>query len=122
VEAEGEGAAELAVSVVPSPALAVPASLHASLDDVLPNACREKLVADDAVDHGADFALSQPIDGNGGRVRPSDPRRLELWPECHDQQHSESWYLVHDSTEQFEARGVGPMGILENHQHRIFAR
>ena len=31
VEAEGEGAAEQAVSVVPSPTLAVPASLHASL-------------------------------------------------------------------------------------------
>ena len=31
LEAEGEGAAERAVSVVPSPALAVPASLHASL-------------------------------------------------------------------------------------------
>ena len=31
VEAEGEGAAERAVSVVPSPSLAVPASLHASL-------------------------------------------------------------------------------------------
>src|SRR5262249_13601993 len=31
VEAEGEGAAERAVSVVPSSALAVPASLHASL-------------------------------------------------------------------------------------------
>src|SRR5215467_303851 len=36
-----------------------------ALDDVLPNACREKLVADDAVNHGADFALCQPIDGNG---------------------------------------------------------
>jgi predicted ATPase len=31
LEAEGEGAAERAVTVVPSPALAVPASLHASL-------------------------------------------------------------------------------------------
>ena len=31
LEAEGEGAAERAISVVPSPALAVPASLHASL-------------------------------------------------------------------------------------------
>ena len=31
LEAEGEGAVERAVSVVPSPALAVPASLHASL-------------------------------------------------------------------------------------------
>src|SRR4029077_7935643 len=31
LEAEDEGAAERAVSVVPSPALAVPASLHASL-------------------------------------------------------------------------------------------
>src|SRR5215471_19094164 len=66
-----------------------------ALDDVLPNACREKLVADNAVDHGADFALCQSIDGNGGHVRPSDPRRLELWPEREDQQHAESWYLVH---------------------------
>jgi hypothetical protein len=39
------------------------------LDGVLPNACREELVADDAVDHGVYFAVCQPIDGEGGHVR-----------------------------------------------------
>ena len=93
-----------------------------ALDDVLPDVRREELVANDPVDHGVDFALRQPIEGEGGHVGPSDPRRLELRPERHDQQHAEGWYLVHDATEQFEARGVGPMRILENHQHRILAR
>ena len=60
-----------------------------ALDDVLPDARRQRLVADDAVDHGADFALRQPIDGEGGHMRPSDPGRLELRPERHDQQHAE---------------------------------
>ena len=58
-----------------------------ALDDVLPNVRWEQLVADDAVDHRADFALCQPIDGEGGDVRPSDPGRLELWPERHEKQH-----------------------------------
>ena len=41
------------------------------------------------VDHGGDFALRQPIEGEGRDMRPSDPRRLELGPERHDQQHAE---------------------------------
>ena len=31
-------------------------------------------------------------------------------------------YPVHDPTKQFQARGVGPMRILEDHQHRTLAR
>jgi hypothetical protein len=69
-----------------------------ALDDVLPNTCRKELVADDAVDHGIDCTLRQPIDGKGGHVGPSDPRRLELWPERHDQEHAEAWYSVHETT------------------------
>ena len=33
-----------------------------ALDDVLPDVRRQMLVADDAVDHGVDVALRQPID------------------------------------------------------------
>ena len=29
--------------------------------------------------------------------------------------------MVHGPTERFQARGVGPMGILEDHQHRSLA-
>ena len=82
-----------------------------------------ELVADDAVDHGVDVALRQPIDGEGRHVRPSDPGRLELWPERHDQQHAEG-LRIRSTTRpnSFQARGVGPMRILEDHQHRILPR
>ena len=43
--------------------------------------CGERLIAGDAVDHGSDFALPEPIDGEGGNVGSSNPRRLELRPD-----------------------------------------
>ena len=81
---------------------------RAALDDVLPDARREELVADDPVDHGVDFAPRQTIDGECAYVRLSDPRRLELRPECHDQQHAKAHDPVHRPTERFQACGVGP--------------
>ena len=57
-----------------------------ALDDVQPNARREEFVAEDAIDHGVDLALREPIDGEGGDVWPSDPGRFKLRPERHDQQ------------------------------------
>ena len=93
-----------------------------ALDDVLSDVRRQQLVADDAVDHRADVALRQPIDGEGCHVRPSDPGRIELWPERHDQQHGKAANPVDDPTKHFQARGVGPVRILEDHQHRILPR
>ena len=50
--------------------------------------CRQRLVAGDAVDHGGDFALSEPVEGECSYIRPSDPRRLKFWPVGNDQQHA----------------------------------
>jgi hypothetical protein len=58
-----------------------------SLDDVLPKARRQSIVADEAIDHLADFALVQSIDRKRADMRRPDPRRHELRPERHDQQH-----------------------------------
>ena len=66
-------------------------------------------------------SLRQPIEREGGHVRLSDPGRLEFRPERHDQQHAKGPNPVHDPTEHFQARGVGPMRILEDHQHRTLA-
>ena len=52
-------------------------------------------------------------------MRPSDPRRREFRPERYDQQHPKVANPVHRPAERFQARGVGPMGILEDHQHRL---
>ena len=90
-----------------------------TLDDVLADVGWQRLVADDALDQGENFAFSQPVNGESRNVRPSDPGRLELWPERHDQQHAEARYPVNNPTEQFEAGGVGPMRILEDHQNCI---
>src|SRR5262249_14536576 len=51
-----------------------------ALDDILPDALRQHLVADEVVDHRADFTLRQSIDGEGSHVRPSDPGRIEFRP------------------------------------------
>ena len=84
--------------------------------------CGQRLVAGDAVDHGGDFALAEPVEGECSDVRPSDPRRLELRSVRDDQQHAKSSYPVHRPTERFKARRVDPMRILEDHQHRIGSR
>ena len=93
-----------------------------ALDDVLPDTRWDEFVADDAVNHGLDVVLRQPIDGESRHVMPSDPRRLELWTERHDQQHREGANPIDDATERFQARGVSPMRVLEDHQRRFLTR
>ena len=55
-------------------------------------------VADDPVDHDGDFALGQPIDGEGRHMRPSDPGWREFRPERHDHQHAKGPNPVHHPT------------------------
>ena len=90
-----------------------------TLDDVLPNARREKLVADDAVDHRVDVALWQAIEGQRGYMRLSDPGRRKFRPERNEQQYAKGRNSVDNSAEDFQARRVGPMRILEDHQNWI---
>jgi hypothetical protein len=88
-----------------------------ALDDILPDVCRQALVDDKVVDHGVGVALIQPIDGEGGHVRPADPGRIEFRPKRHAQQHAHGPNLVHRPTERFQTRRVDPVRILEDHQH-----
>ena len=59
-----------------------------ALNDVLPDARRNELVADNIVDHRLDVALRQPIEGESSHVRSPNPGRIELWTERHNQQHT----------------------------------
>ena len=92
------------------------------LDDVLSDVSWEHLISGDPVDHGLHFASRQPIDGECGDVRLSNPRRLEVRSEGYEQQHAKRRYLVDDTTEQFEAGGVSPVCILKNNQPWILVR
>ena len=57
-----------------------------TLDNVLSDLRRKRLVADDAIDQAADVAMSQPVERKSCDVRLPGPGRLELGPERHDQQ------------------------------------
>ena len=80
------------------------------------------MVAHDVINHRLDFALRQPIEGESSDVGPPDPVRFELWTKRHNQQHTVGPKPVNDPAESFLTRGIGPMCILENHQHRLLAR
>jgi hypothetical protein len=75
-----------------------------ALKNVLANACGQRLISNNAVDHPAGITLRQAVDVEACDERPSDPRRLELRPERHDQQHAQGSYPLHCSTKQFQAR------------------
>jgi hypothetical protein len=93
-----------------------------ALDNVLSDARREGFIASDVVDHGGNVVLTQPVYGKCCDVRSSNPRRLKFWPVRDDQQHAKGFDPIHCATECLKARGIGPMRILENHQHRIGLR
>ena len=59
-----------------------------SFDDVLTDRRRQRIVADDVIDHGVDVARRQPVEGEGSDVRLLDPGRLEFRPERNDHQHA----------------------------------
>jgi hypothetical protein len=50
--------------------------------------CKE-FIADDTINHRADFARCQSIDSEAGHLGSSNPWRLELGSERHDQHHAE---------------------------------
>jgi hypothetical protein len=89
-----------------------------ALDDVLSDIRWQQLIADDALDHGSDFTPCQPIDCHGRHVVLSDPRRVELRPKGHDQQHAKQGDPIHHPTERLQARGIDPMRVLQDHQYR----
>ena len=64
VEAEGEGAAARAIASIPSPALAVPASLHASLMARLDRLGKAKAVAQIGAAIGREFSYAPASAGH----------------------------------------------------------
>jgi hypothetical protein len=52
-------------------------------------------------------------------MRPSHPRRVELGAERYDKQNGKRSNPVDHPTEYFQARGVDPMRILQDHQYRL---
>ncbi|MGB6768582.1 MAG: hypothetical protein WBE50_10895, partial [Methyloceanibacter sp.] len=60
-----------------------------AFDDVATHVRRQRLAAEDAVDHHTDFALRQPVERQRRHMRATDPGRVEFRPECDNQQNGE---------------------------------
>src|ERR1700732_1454031 len=56
-----------------------------ALDNVLSDALRQRLIVGDAVYHGRDFALPEPVEDDCSYMRPTNPRSLKFWPVGNDQ-------------------------------------
>ncbi len=55
-------------------------------------------------------------------MRLSNPRRLEFWPICNDQQNIKGAYVVHHhSAKRLKTCGIGPVGIFKDNQRRTLA-
>src|SRR5262249_49549565 len=90
-----------------------------ALNDVLPNARWERLVADNAVDHRVNSALWQAVEGQSGYMRLSDPRRHKFRPERNEQQNAKGRGSIYNSAECLQTCRIGPMSVLEDRQNRI---
>ncbi len=54
-------------------------------------------------------------------MRLPDPRRSEFRSEGDDEQHRNAADAFDGLTQHFKARGIGPIDILEDHEHRLAA-
>ena len=93
-----------------------------ALDDVFFDVSGQRLVADDAVDHAVDLAMTQTIEDKSCHMRLSDPGRLELRPKRHDYENGKVRNPIYRATERFQTRRVAPVRILHDHQHGARAR
>ena len=93
-----------------------------ALDNMAADLFRQRPAADDLLDEEARLAGPQPIDRERGHERPPDPRRDELLPERHEQQNPEAIDPFDEPAQRFQARRIGPVGVLEDHQHWTIVR
>ena len=90
--------------------------------DLVDDLVRQRGAARDLLDQGGPVTPVQPVERQHCHLGLTGPRRLELWPEGHDQQHRQAADTLDGQVEQFARSRVNPMRVLEKHQHRLLAR
>ena len=76
------------------------------------------VIAGDPIDQRASIGYRQPVEGEHRHLRLPNPGRRVFRPKGHDEQDAKPGDAVDRSSERFQARGVAPMRVLEDHQHR----
>ncbi len=90
--------------------------------DVAPKVLGDWNAAGHALNEHACLARGEPVDGQRGHMRSSDPGRRELVPEGHEQENPEGVEGVDDPAERLKGRRIRPVDVLEQKHHRGVAR
>ena len=91
-------------------------------DDLRHHFGRQLAAAGHALDQGLGLAAVEPAERHRGDVGQALPGRLEFRPEGDQQQHRQTPDPLDREIEQFERGRIGPMCVLEQHQHRLLLR
>lgn len=73
-------------------------------------------------DDGGHLALAKPIEHHSRHLCLSGPRWSELRPGGDDEQHRNATDALDGPAQRLKAARIDPMRVLEDHQHRLFAR
>ncbi|MGC1348207.1 MAG: hypothetical protein WA858_00320, partial [Xanthobacteraceae bacterium] len=80
-----------------------------ALDDVLPHARGQRVVADEAIDQRGNVAFAEPVQRQGRYIGPPDPGRLEFRPVGDDHQNAGGLHPFDAAAEHLQARRIDPI-------------
>src|SRR6516165_4319469 len=93
-----------------------------TVDDLGDDLIRQGLAAGDFLYKSSPVDAVQAIELEHRHLRLSDPVRLELGAEGHDQQNRQAAHSFDSEVEHFARGRVDPMRVLEHHQQRLSVR
>jgi hypothetical protein len=90
-------------------------------DDLRRHFARQR-PARDVLGQGRDLGGSQAVERDASDVRETGPGRLVFRPEGEERQYRQGADALDGQIEHFERGRIGPVGVLEQHQHRLLPR
>jgi len=93
-----------------------------AIGDLVDDAIGQCLASSDLRYQSGPVAPVQPIERQHADLRLAGPGHLELGAERHDKQYRQAAHALNRKVEQLARGRVNPMGVFEDHDHRLLAR
>ena len=61
-------------------------------------------------------------EGKGNDMGPARPGRRQFWAAGHEDHNPGSRALIHQETEKLQRRGIHPVQVFDDKQHRVLVR
>jgi hypothetical protein len=93
-----------------------------ALDDLGDHLIGQCLAAGELLDQRGPVMPVQAVERHHADLRLASPGWLEFRAEGNDQQHRQTAHALDSKVEQLARSRIDPMGVLEDHDHRLPAR